>query len=94
MNQKKKQPPFRAAAAFLCRLELMLMVKRIMNVEQIVCAALEEIIIDISEGRVLLRDLELALVVRLEDGLAALRLAGVGGGRLSAALISQTRRRG
>ena len=56
-----------------------------MNVEQIVCATLEEIIIDISEGRVLLRDLVLAGIVCFEDCLEALCLAGIAGGRLSAA---------
>ena len=54
------------------------MVKRIMNVEQIVCATLEEIIIDISEGRVLLRDLVLAGIVCFEDCLETLCLAGIG----------------
>ena len=56
-----------------------------MNVEQIVRATLEEIIIDISEGRVLLRDLVLAGIVCFEDSLEALCLAGIAGGRLSAA---------
>ena len=60
-------------------------VQRIVDVQQLVGAALEQLVVDVAESRVLLRDLEFTLLVRLEDGLAALGLAGVGGGRLSAA---------
>ena len=67
------------------------MVKRIVDMEQIVGTALEELIIDVSESRVLLRDLEFALFILFEDSLDTLFLAGVAGRRLSAAADAAVR---
>ena len=60
------------------------MMKRIVDMEQLVGTALEELIIDVSESRILLRDLELALFIFFEDSLNTLFLAGVAGRRLTA----------
>ena len=49
-----------------------------MDVQQIVGAALQQFVVDIAESRVLLRDLEFAGVVRLEDGLHALTFTCIG----------------
>ena len=59
--------------------------------QQLVRTALHELVIDILHGGVLLRNLQLARLVRLEDGLAALRLAGVRCGRLAAAADAAVR---
>ena len=58
----------------------MLTVQGIMDMQQLMCAALQQLIADIAESRVLLWDLEFAGFVRLEDGFHALTLARVRGG--------------
>ena len=60
-------------------------VRGIVDVQQLMGAALEQIVVDVAQRRVLLRDLELAGVVGLEDSLETLGLAGVGSRGLSAA---------
>lgn len=53
---------------------------RVVDVQQFVGAALEQIVVDIAQIGVLLRDAQRARGVRLEDGLGALGLALVAGG--------------
>ena len=55
----------------------MLTVQGIMDMQQLMCAALQQLVVDIAESRVLLWDLEFAGFVRLEDGFHALTLARV-----------------
>ena len=62
-----------------------------MDVQQLVGAALHELVVDVVQSRVLLRDLELEAVVFLEDGLEALCLARIGCGRLTAAADAAVR---
>lgn len=51
-----------------------------MDMQQLMCAALQQLVVDIAESRVLLWDLEFAGFVRFEDGFHALTLARVRGG--------------
>lgn len=56
---------------------LVMAVRGIVNVEQIVSAPLEQLVVDVDEIRVLLGELELTGVVLFEDRLETLRLTGV-----------------
>ena len=64
---------------------------RVVDVQQLVGAALEQIVVDIAQIGVLLRDAQRARLVRLEDGLGALGLALVAGGGLTAAADAAVR---
>ena len=57
-----------------------LAVGRVVDVQQLVGAALEQVVVDIAQVGVLLRDAQGAGFVCLEDGLGALSLALVAGG--------------
>ena len=60
-------------------------VSRIVDVQVVVGIAVHEVVIDVLQIRVLLRDTQLAALVRLEDGIETLSLSGIACGGLSAA---------
>ena len=64
----------------VCRGSGVVAVCRVVDVQQLVGAALEQIVVDIAQIGVLLRDAQGAGFVGLEDGLGALGLALVAGG--------------
>ena len=71
--------------SFLFHYKLFICVKcrhLFLYVQQLVGATLEQIVVDIAQIGVLLRDAQRARGVRLEDGLGALSLALVAGGGL------------